>query len=664
MSERSAWELTQRLGDLLPIEGPAALPGARGYRASAVGDGLAWAVPAGSLSSGDEVGCDLLLEGTHLAVFQLTLQAGAGGPAFHLTFSLLNQCQARLRLALTHLDQNRWSLGREGACLKRMCGGDRLDPASIDRATLQVIRKSAEPVCFCLTPLGGGPAQPPLTSPLLPAGPLLDELGQSRLHTWTGRTRNAAALAERLQAQAAAAPAQAWPASWSRWGGWSAQQREATGWFRREHDGQRWWLVDPAGHPFWSTGLDCVEVRTEAKFDLLEAALSELPDDDGSGLIRYGDAARGGQAVNYLAANFRRVFGDGWLVQWEQLALAELRRTGFNTVANWSRWETAAAAGFPYVRPLHFAPTRTQLVFRDFPDVFHPGFLADAGEFAEQLHPTLTDQALIGYFLMNEPTWGFAKQTPAEGMLLNYPAGPARVAFAEFLRRRYPDDTALRAAWGPTASFEQAAGGAWPGPYGPAASADLADFSSHLVKRYFDRLSAACRQVDPHHLNLGVRYYTVPPGWALAGMRTFDVFSLNSYTDQVPADRLAPLAERLEMPVLIGEWHFGALDAGLPATGIGHVADQAARGQAYRVYLEDAAAQPWCVGAHWFTLYDQSALGRFDGENYNIGFVDVCHQPYEPLAAAARAAHEVLYAVAAGEQPPYDQRPEYRPRLF
>jgi hypothetical protein len=118
------------------------------------------------------------------------------------------------------------------------------------------------------------------------------------------------------------------------------------------------------------------------------------------------------------------------------------------------------------------------------------------------------------------------------------------------------------------------------------------------------------------------------------------------------------------MPIMVGEWHFGALDVGLPASGIGHVPDQLGRGQAFRVYLEDAAAQPWCVGVHYFTLYDQSAIGRFDGENYNIGFVDTCSRPYAPLAAAARLSHDRLYQVASGEAAPYGDAPEYLPLLF
>jgi hypothetical protein len=110
---------------------------------------------------------------------------------------------------------------------------------------------------------------------------------------------------------------------------------------------------------------------------------------------------------------------------------------------------------------------------------------------------------------------------------------------------------------------------------------------------------------------------------------------------------------------MIGEWHFGALDVGLPASGIGHVPDQPSRGQAFRVYLEDAAEKPWCVGVHYFIMYDQSALGRFDGENYNIGFLDVCNRPYEPLALAARASHERLYQVTTGVAAPYHNEPEY-----
>jgi hypothetical protein len=180
---------------------------------------------------------------------------------------------------------------------------------------------------------------------------------------------------------------------------------------------------------------------------------------------------------------------------------------------------------------------------------------------------------------------------------------------------------------------------------------------------YFSTLSKACRRVDPNHLNLGMRWQGIPPDWAVDGMRHFDVYSLNNYRTKMPRDTTDKINTLLNMPTLIGEWHFGALDVGLPASGLVHVRNQADRGRAYRVYLEDAAANPNCVGAHWFTLYDESALGRFDGENWNIGFLDVCNRPYEELCTAAIASHERLYRVAAGQAPPYDSAPEYLPMV-
>jgi len=161
-----------------------------------------------------------------------------------------------------------------------------------------------------------------------------------------------------------------------------------------------------------------------------------------------------------------------------------------------------------------------------------------------------------------------------------------------------------------------------------------------------------------------MRWQGVPKDWAVPGMKAFDVFSLNCYQEKLPIANAEKIASLLQMPVMVGEWHFGALDAGLPASGIGHLRNQAERAKAYRVYLEDAAADPYCVGVHWFTMYDESALGRFDGENYNIGFFDVCNRPYAELADAAIASHEHMYAVAAGEARPFVEGLEYLPKVY
>jgi len=114
--------------------------------------------------------------------------------------------------------------------------------------------------------------------------------------------------------------------------------------------------------------------------------------------------------------------------------LSELCRLRFNTVGNWSEWEFAAKVGFPYVVPMNFKPVHVSQIYRDFPDVFHPEFAQDAAEYASILKETAKDPALIGYFMMNEPQWGFSKELPAVGMMFNTPECETRKALSQFLR--------------------------------------------------------------------------------------------------------------------------------------------------------------------------------------------------------------------------------------
>lgn len=652
-------------GSLTSDAAEAPITGATWYTAQEPGDGLSYTFPTGALKDARYLVADLLLDGTHTVSFTLYLQEGEDGPVFGLNFGLLNQVSARMRAPLEAVHQNRWRYEREGAWLKPRCRNDRVDLRRVDRMRIEVERKSAEPARFCITPVTVTSDVPPkLDSLVLPKGKLLDKLGQSTLHVWPAKSGSAEEVTARLQSQIVAAPDRRLPEGYSRWGGWLGKQMKATGYFRTYFDGDRWWLVDPDGYVFWSSGLDCVRFGIESAYEGLEDALTWLPDNDSPYARAYYERGEV-RAFNYLKANFIRAFGpETAFDKWSEITLSQLRQFGFNTVANWSDWEIARGS-VPYTRPLDARILRgIPNIYRDFPDVFHPDFEKAAAEFAAQLRDTVDDPAFIGYFLMNEPTWGFAQETPAAGMLFNTPKCYTRLALSKFLRGRYGDEERLSGAWETGVTFTDLAEGVWDIPLTEQAQNDLADFSEMMVDRYFGTLSAACRKVDAHHLNLGIRYYTIPPAWAIKGMRTFDVFSMNCYRTRVTADDMARIAAMLKMPIMIGEWHFGALDVGLPASGIGHVPTQTDRGKAFRIYLEDAAAKPWCVGVHYFTLYDQSAIGRFDGENYNIGFVDTCNRPYEPLADAARASHERLYEIATGKVAPYDDEPEYLPLLF
>jgi hypothetical protein len=644
---------------------PAPIEGATWYAADERGAGLGFRVPSGALANARFLTADMLLDGTETVVFAITLNEEGPGPQFFFRFALLNQCGARIRMPLALIDMNRWGIDREGAWLKPRCYGARVRLERVDRVWLKVLLKGDQTARWCLTPLriAEGPVEP-LTAPALPKGPLLDELGQSRLRDWPGKSGGEDEVVARLKRQRDQADTHRLPEGFAPWGGWKPRKLgPGEGFFRTHHDGRRWWLVDPEGYAFWSAAVDCVRVDTMANYTGLETALAWKPDPAGPFAAIYSGGAQ--KHVNYLKANLIRAFGpERWYEPWARIVLGQLRRLGFNTVGNWSDWEIARAARFPYVRPLSFRAKRAPNVYRDFPDVFHPDFAKDAADYAAALRDTADDPALVGYFMMNEPKWAFSSELPATGMLLNTPSCAARRALSRFLRERYADDGALSAAWGVQATFDQVAEGPWrPALVGKSLD-DLRAFSTRMVEKYFTTLSAACRAVDPNHLNLGIRYAGVPKPWTLDGMKSFDVFSMNCYRDKVPADQVAKIHDVLHLPVIIGEWHFGALDVGLPSSGLRRVRTQADRGRAYRVYLEDAAANPHCVGTHWFTLYDQSALGRFDGENYNIGFLDVCNRSYEPLASAARESHERLYEVAAGSAAPCDLKVDYRSRLF
>jgi hypothetical protein len=636
------------------VDGPMVIPGAEWYEAQRENDGLEFRFTPGALAGMRFLTADIFADSPELPVFQLRLREGDTGPAFTLSYGVLPHAEARMRMDADAITQNRWQFLREGAWLKPTAGGS--------------LRKSQRPVRWCQTAITATLQEPTrIAEPRLPKGALIDELGQSTTRQWPGKTRSVEEMSARLKAQLEAAPARKWPAAFSGWGGLAARREKRENqrrFFRTHHDGIRWWLIDPDGHPFWSAGLVSVRVDTPATYDGLERALTWMPPRDGEFKEIYDVRADGRRSINYLAANFIRAFGAGWYDKWTTITLGELRRLGFNTIANWSDWEIAKAAAFPYVRPLAWGQRGAPMIYRDFPDVFDSRWEADAARFGEQLAATRNDPALIGYFLMNEPTWGFARETPASGMLFNSPRCATRRALADALAKKYGDDRALSTAWGFETALAEVREGEWRRTLTPPAERDLADFSAVMVEKFFGDLSASCRRVDPNHLNLGIRYHTTPPTWAVAGMRSFDVFSMNCYDTRVRSGEMEKIAALLKMPVMVGEWHFGAHDVGLPAAGIGHVRTQEDRGRAYRVYVEDAAAKPWCVGVHYFILYDQSALGRFDGECYNIGFLDVCNRPYEALCTAARASHERLYDVATGKLQPYEDAPEYLPKLF
>ena len=100
------------------------------------------------------------------------------------------------------------------------------------------------------------------------------------------------------------------------------------------------------------------------------------------------------------------------------------------------------------------------------------------------------------------------------------------------------------------------------------AKADLKDFSKKMLRTYVEIPSRECREIDPNHMILGMRWAWISDPDLVTGWENFDVFSINCYAVD-PASAIQNVVDLgVDLPVMIGEFHFGALDAGLTATGL------------------------------------------------------------------------------------------------
>lgn len=592
-------------------------------------------------------------------------------PDLTVTMGILPGVQTRLAMPLEALNSQEMFLERTPGRLKTVVKGAPLSVDQIDRFMIS-LTPSAQPQEVTLSSLelaGEEPSYP------VPDQKLIDHFGQWKGKRWPGKVQDQAELVSSLKWELARRDPKGFPLTWSRCGGWREKVFTATGYFRTEHDGERWWLVDPYGFAFYSIGIDCVRPGEYSRVDGIEKLFAWLPAASG----KYADAWRengptswdNGSSVrkkyfSFAIANLIRVFGEKWQESWAEITRTRLKHWSFNTVGNWSSLEFAEWSQLPYVLPLQGFPGTKKKVFRDFPDVFAEEYASNAKEFANQLVGLEQDRNLIGYFLCNEPQWAFVDGINlAVELLGSEEQFASREALIQFLSEKYDGDvTRLNAMWHlhlseftdlrrPIARECLKSG---------QAAADLEEFSRIMIERYVAVPSQAAKAVDPHHLNLGMRWGTVDNKSLAAGSKYIDVFSFNCY-QMDPTEQIAKVGELTGLPVLIGEFHFGALDRGLLATGLQAVEGQAERGKAYRYYVEQAAASPWCVGTHYFTLNDQPVLGSFDGENYQIGLVDCCQRPYEEFVTEVSAANAGLYEVVSGHRTPTAEQAKEIPKV-
>jgi hypothetical protein len=494
--------------------------------------------------------------------------------------------------------------------------------------------------------------------------PFIDEFGQYKHKDWPGKTGSVEELKAAEEEEAADLAKHPGPEDWDKYGGWSSGPKlEATGHFRVEKYKGKWWLVDPEGRLFWSHGITCVRSHNATAISDRKHYFAKLPE-EGSALGKfYGTSSRAAhgyykergtpyKTYDFSRANLLRKYGEGWEERFSDIAHRRLRSWGMNTIGNWSEEAIYLERRTAYTATLGTRGGRAiegvTGLWRKFPDPFDEGFGRGLREdLAKEKGKTTAEAWCIGYFVDNELTWQNDTYL-AVGVLRSAAEQPAKKVFVEDLKAKYGTIEKLSSAWG--MEF-----GGWEVflerpvvPDREKAYSDLAAFNERIAEKYFGVIRDVIKAEAPDKLYLGCRFdfHFYPEGqkeleWVLRiAAKYCDVVSFNRY--RFSADTLR-LPDGIDKPVIIGEWHMGALDRGIFHTGLRSVASQAERGEAYESYVLGALDNRYLVGAHWFQYKDQATTGRSDGENYQIGFVDVCDRPYMETVAACREVGYDIY---------------------
>lgn len=608
----------------------------------------------------------------HSASFNLLVYGkGENEPVFDVRFGILPGVKTPFCMDLNWFGAQQLFPEANAGALKIVCHGKRIEKGEIERIELSSL-PAFHDMRVRITEMALTDEYPVM--PKLPDLKLVDELGQNKRKHWPGKVSDADVWKEQLKRMSREGSDGFGVSDWSEYGGWKKKKlKEGSGFFSSCKAEGRWWLADPLGYAFFSVGPDCVNLGTDCRVDGIEKWLDWLPAKDDpcySGMYRtMGESAgrrRKGTLFSFLRSNLYRAFGDDGYESWKRLVAGQLRRYGMNTLGNWSDETLFSSAGLPYVTSLPEFPGTRVNIFRDFPDVLSQEYRSNAVRAAQALVKRKDDPLMIGYFLRNEPSWAFVDHLVlADEVLYNPEKTACKEELIRCLREKYRDVEALNRAWSCSLeSFDelylpQKKVSEW----SRQSMEDMKEFSRRLLRAYVEIPCRECRKADPNHMILGMRWAWISDPDLVTGWENFDVFSINCYAVD-PTSYIQHIADLgVDLPVMIGEFHFGALDRGPTATGLEGVKSQKDRGIAYRYYCERVAAHKNGVGCHYFQCYDQFSLGRFDGENYNIGLFDICLQPYPEMLESVRECSEGIYPVMAALKEPVSGKAQSIPMI-
>lgn len=385
-------------------------------------------------------------------------------------------------------------------------------------------------------------------------------------------------------------------------------------------DQGRYWLVDPVGQRFFSLGINVVNRGMD---DLTTASRSA----EGT---RHRIVSDGYRASSHYAST----------ADWAAASMGRLERWGFRTIGGWSDWELlrpVSGVRLAYTPVLHMG-SAAGLPWRDLWDPRRLEVMKNAA----RERTGQPDPRVIGRYSDNELDWWRAalfRET------LNHPLSSGqRQQLVSLLREQYQDD------WNHlledfetegARSFDELerSGQVYLRP-GSDGIHSYRRFLALLAAQYYRTTSAIVRRLAPGGLVLGDRYRTSwYPEQIRSAVGDLDVISTNlkaGWNDGTfPRFYLDSIHELSGKPIIVSEIYLAAHEnrsgnlnskGGFPT-----VASQSERAAAARRSLLELARLPYVIGVDWFQFHDQPPGGRFDGEDFNMGLIDIEDRPYDSL---------------------------------
>lgn len=522
-----------------------------------------------------------------------------------------------------------------------------VDPADLRAIDLELLSGATDQTVVVHSINATHPVVPPILREKGAAFfPFVDRWGQYRWEEWAGKITSDAELLAACVAEIEDLKRNPPLDDRDAFGGYAIGPKLEPGpFFRVEKVGGKWWLIDPEGNLFWSHGANSVGNESAAtRITGREKYFADLPTPFGPLQRAYSRELDGDQRFDHLKANLIRQFGQTFEQVMIGLHNDRMQSWGLNTIGAWSDGNVIAQHRVPYTAMLHPAwPS----VKRGVPDVYAPDFDERFRVSVKQSAGTAAGDAwCIGFFIDNELLWQTHPLDFIADLLSSRADAFTKRQFVAQLRAQLGTIDKLNSelgtdfiSWQALEINEHALKGEAFEKSDSIRTLALA-FYADVCDRYFRSAREAIRAAAPGQMYLGCRMHLQNKLLVEVAAKYCDVLSFNRYENSV-ADFDAFGADR---PVIISEFHFGALDAGMLGTGLRSASNRFDRAMKYGDYVQGALRNPRIVGTHWFAYCPQSITGRYDGENFNTGLFDVCNQPYPEMRDALRTIAKSMYA--------------------